>query len=884
MKYKKNKSRLIPFLIILILIFQTTLAFGQEIYYNEKLPIKEKVFHKPQYIEGEYVIKYKDSTTHYEKINLYKKENIRLIERLDETNADLVNIRDSYGLDRKIRNIERNPKVEYIEPNYLYYAFEVEKEPRFSELWGLENTGQKIPQGVLGVEGAPGIDIDILNAWEHIMGDEEVVVAVIDTGVDTSHPDLKDNIWTNPDEILNGEDTDGNGYIDDIHGWDFFNDDNTVFDYEDGDYHGTHVAGTIAASLNNIGIVGVAPKVKIMPLKFLGINQYGETVGTLSNVLKAIEYAKNKGVKIVNASWGNYEYSQILEDAIANSGMLFVAASGNENINTDEIPSYPANFDLSNIISIGAIDNRGNYAEFSNYGVKSVHVAAPGVDILSTVPLTRYGGAAVFNETDNYKVFFQGFGLEILDKLQDRIDIMEKVMNTLNVGKEDSILLVQDDESDNPSYMDCLNYYKEPLEKLGYKNVTLHQVEQYKDGPDYDKMKNFDLVLWFTGEGFGKLNKSTTTITNIDQENLIQYLDSGGKLYLSGRDAGEGIENTQFYNKYLNAKFDLEINEKEGRRKNVILGQAGTKFEKAGYIASNTEYSDIIGTNNNGEIVLVYGKGDNDYHGYYNSYVYGSGTSMAAPHVSGIAALLYSLGEKDILSIKSLIMRGANPINGIEDQTLTGGLVNANNSIEKYLNRETKYVQAIDLGIDVVELDTKFNNKYKLNPTINPLDANDKEIRWISSDEKIVSVDNNGELTALSVGQATITAITLDGGHKDSCQVVVKEYDYPVKITEIKTFNEKGEETKTFKKDEKAKVKINIKSSINETGTVILQVKDSQDRTYKLLYKTVDLIKDCEQYLQFEFYTKETGIPNIEIFIWDNLGNMKPLGEKNLLF
>ena len=229
-------------------------------------------------------------------------------------------------------------------------------------------------------------------------------------------------------------------------------------------------------------------------------------------------------------------------------------------------------------------------------------------------------------------------------------------------------------------------------------------------------------------------------------------------------------------------------------------------------------------------------------------------------------------------------MRGANPINGIEDQTLTGGLVNANNSIEKYLNRETKYVQAIDLGIDVVELDTKFNNKYKLNPTINPLDANDKEIRWISSDEKIVSVDNNGELTALSVGQATITAITLDGGHKDSCQVVVKEYDYPVKITEIKTFNEKGEETKTFKKGEKVKVKINIKSSINETGTVILQVKDSQDRTYKLLYKTVDLIKDCEQYLQFEFYAKETGIPNIEIFIWDNLSNMKPLGEKNLLF
>lgn len=886
MKYKFNKSKLISFLIILILISQTIIVFAEGINYNERLPINKKAFRKPQYIEGEYVIKYKDSTAHYEKVSLQRKENIRLIERLDETNVDIVNLGDRYSLDRKVRRISRNPEVEYIEPNYLYYSFEIEREPRFGELWGLKNTGQKIPQRIWGIEGTlgiPGIDIDILNAWEYTMGEEEVVVAVIDTGIDTTHLDLKDNIWTNPDEILNGEDTDGNGYIDDIHGWDFLNDDNTVFDYNDGDYHGTHVAGAIAASFNNIGVVGVAPNIKIMPLKFLGVNEYGETVGTLSNILKAIEYAKDKGVKIVNASWGNYEHSQILEDAIANSGMLFLAASGNESIYTDEKPSYPANFNLPNIISIGAIDNRGNYADFSNYGIETVHVAAPGVDILSTVPLNRYQSAALFNETNDYKVFFQGFGLEILDNFQDRVDIVKKVMDTLKVNPEDSILLVQDDESDNSQYLNCLQYYKEPLEELGFNNVEVYRVKQYEDGPSFDKMKNFDSVIWFTGEGFGRLNK-ITPITDNDQANLIEYLDNEGKLYLSGRDAGEDIENTKFYTEYLNAKFISQIgsiDEKESLQKNLILGKEGTIFEQDGYIATDTYLSDIIMPfDNDGRIALVYGRGDK----FYDSYMYSGGTSMATPHVSGVAALLYSLGEKDILSIKSLIMRGVKPIDGMEDKLLTGGLINANNSIEKYLNGETKYVKGIDLGVDIVELDTKFNNRYTLNPTVIPSDANNKRIRWLSSDKNIVSVDDKGELIAKGIGEATITAITLDGGYKDRCQVIVQEYEYPIKITEIKTLNENGDETQIFKNGEKIRVKINIKSTIDEMGTVIVQAKDFQDRPYKLLYKTIDLTKDSEQYIEFEFYARDNNSQTIEVFIWDNLDEMNPMGEKGTMF
>ena len=214
-----------------------------------------------------------------------------------------------------------------------------------------------------------------------------MVVAVIDTGTDINHPDLKDRIWKNPGEVAGDNiDNDKNGYVDDVNGWDFYWGDKTVYDYWDGDEHGTHVSGTIAGTSNTIGVIGLAPNVKIMPLKFLGPNG-----GYTSDAILAVNYAKNKGVKISNNSWGGGGFSQALYDAIKNSQSLFVAAAGNAGINIDTTPSYPASYDLPNIFSVAALDNRGNLANFSNYGVKNVDVAAPGVDILSTLPENTYG-------------------------------------------------------------------------------------------------------------------------------------------------------------------------------------------------------------------------------------------------------------------------------------------------------------------------------------------------------------------------------------------------------------------------------------------------------------------------------------------------------------
>ncbi len=269
-------------------------------------------------------------------------------------------------------------------------------ESYWTEQWGLDNTGQRLFLGTAGTEGSANVDIDGLQALGVTTGDPGVVVAVIDDGVDFSHPDLAGQAWTNPGESgagreTNGIDDDGNGYIDDVHGWDFCHNDNTVHDPDD-DYHGTHVAGTIAASLDGGGVVGVAPGVRIMALKFISSNQ---VCGFDSQAIAAINYAKHFGVHIANASWGSYTApasAPALKNAIATSGLLFVASAGNGDgtigfdNDTEPFPAIPASFDLPNIVSVAAIDNSGRLAEFSNYGKKTVDIAAPGVAILSSVP------------------------------------------------------------------------------------------------------------------------------------------------------------------------------------------------------------------------------------------------------------------------------------------------------------------------------------------------------------------------------------------------------------------------------------------------------------------------------------------------------------------
>lgn len=335
------------------------------------------------YQQDEVLIKFKKIDNPENLKQLQKQFSFEVQDTFPLTQIQLVKFHTDINMKELIQKLNKIPNIEYAEPNYIVYPAASSNDGYYNYLWGLKNIGQNI-QGSVGI---PNIDINVEKAWTKTEGSPNITIGIIDTGIDINHPDLKNNIWKNPGEIPgDGIDNDKNGYIDDIYGWDFVNNNNSVYDGT-GDSHGTHVAGTIAAAKNNtIGVAGVAPKVKVMSLKFLGNNG-----GTISNAIKAIEYAKNKGVKITNNSWGGGGFSQTLYSAIQQSNSLFIAAAGNNGNNTDQTPMYPAAYNLSNILSVASITNKGSLSSFSNYGKTSVDVAAPGTDILSTLPNNSYG-------------------------------------------------------------------------------------------------------------------------------------------------------------------------------------------------------------------------------------------------------------------------------------------------------------------------------------------------------------------------------------------------------------------------------------------------------------------------------------------------------------
>ena len=330
-------------------------------------------------------------------------------------------------------NVDRfqAPGVEYVEENHTISLFQNPSLERIPEEVKREYLASHPERGLFGNSDNPdiktpvsqgtgtdpmakqcwGLDkVGAINAYKKQGQGEGIVVAVTDTGVDYNHQDLISNMWRNPNEIPgDGIDNDGNGYVDDVVGWDFAKSDNKPFDLTVGFFqllflggnagHGTHVSGVIAAQFNNaLGISGVAPKAKIMALRFL--SETGR--GSSANAIKAIDYAVENGAHIINASWGSSkkgEPSQALIDTIKRAekaGVIFVAAAGNGrggrgyDIDNDSGSTEPASYNLPNMVAVAATDINDKIAKFSNFGNRSVKVGAPGVKVLSTTPGNRY--------------------------------------------------------------------------------------------------------------------------------------------------------------------------------------------------------------------------------------------------------------------------------------------------------------------------------------------------------------------------------------------------------------------------------------------------------------------------------------------------------------
>lgn len=340
----------------------------------------------PDAAPGELLVKFKENVSQKDVEKTNKGIGSKIAKKYRKAGLYHIKLPAGLTVDEAIGKYKGSAHVEYAEPNYRLSIDAVPNDPRFSDLWGLNNLGKG--------GGTQDADIDAPEAWDITTG-SNVVVAVIDSGADWTHEDLRDNIWVNPVEDINGNgyfdasdingiDDDGNGYVDDIIGWDFLNNDNDPFD-DNG--HGSHVSGTIAASANNHkGVAGVNWNARIMVLKFLGSTGSGYT----SDAISAIEYYTAMGVRISNNSWSGTNYSQAMANAIKSSRSLFVVASGNSGKNTDIFDSYPANYNLDNIISVAATDDDDKLASFSNYGLVTVDLAAPGVSILSSTPGNNY--------------------------------------------------------------------------------------------------------------------------------------------------------------------------------------------------------------------------------------------------------------------------------------------------------------------------------------------------------------------------------------------------------------------------------------------------------------------------------------------------------------
>jgi subtilisin family serine protease len=579
------------------------------------------------YTTDEVLVKFRNQKINLQKNSFIDQAKLSLLtvtnglevkETISSENVSVLKIKGRESVEEMITKLKKDDNIDIAQPNYQYKHFAIPSNDTYrSNLWGLDNVGQTVD----GSFGTSDADIDAPEAWNYSQGSNSVVVAVIDSGVDYNHPDLTPNMWDGTSCVSDS----GSSLGACNHGYDYENNDKTPL--PDNNTHGTHVAGTIAAAKNNNkGIVGVAPDVKIMAVKV------GFPAAT-SDLIKAVNFAKQNGAKVINASFGGYVYDNLFRSAISSFPGLFIAAAGNDANNNDNTPAYPCSYDLNNIVCVAATTQTDSLAIFSNYGATNVDIAAPGTSIFSTT--------ASFTQTH-----------------------FEETLESVTPPAM-------------PNGWTKTGYWGTYAAEPAWGNVL------YSDAYYYPYLSNQSTYATSNTANLGGASAAKISLwTACDTEYTNPSSDSSDYIALEISANGTSFAEILRWNEYL---IDGDGDPNNGipvyyiENLNIPAQYLTSNFKLRFHWVTNGSNSGTKGDGCRVDDIRI----DKYIYTSAETYDFMDGTSMATPHVSGVAAL--ALSYKPTLStseVKNAILQNGDALTILDGKVATGKRLNANNTLK----------------------------------------------------------------------------------------------------------------------------------------------------------------------------------------------------------